>query len=209
MKAGGTFGSYRLGSDACGDWFVTALNAANPDLNMAGRLLDIGCAEFAWLEQAGACWPGMERHGIDWRKSVQSGATIQRGDVRNPDAYAPETFDTIVSLSAIEHIGLGHYDHDPVDADGDVVAVANAVRWLKPGGWLYFDVPFSPTGYSVEGTSHRIYDAEAFRARFPLSGLTEVWRGWSPAGEPLRLLETEPTEPIYPFYVMGVWLTKS
>ena len=206
----GTFSAYPMGTDVCGDWFVTALNAANPALTLDGTLLDVGCAEFPWLRWAGQCWPAMTRVGLDWRATHIDGARVVRGDVRQPGQFAPETFDTIVSLSAIEHIGLGHYNKDPLDEAGDSVAIANALRWLKPGGWLYFDVPFSPSGYRVVGTSHREYDAAAFVARFPRpDGVTETWRGWSPMKEPGTLLTTEPTEPCDPFYVMGVWWQKN
>lgn len=74
--------------------------------------------------------------------------------------FAPQSFNWIVSISAIEHIGLGHYKQDPVNDSGDSIAMANAWRWLTPGGWMYVDVPWNvgENAYHVHGTSHRVYD---------------------------------------------------
>ena len=44
------------------------------------------------------------------------------------------------------------------------------MRWLKPGGWVYADVPNGPA-YRVEGTSHRVYDDAAWRTRLMVPGL--------------------------------------
>ena len=66
---------------------------------------------------------------------------------------------------AIEHIGLGSYDQDPLDADGDTVTMARAYTWVKPGGWCYLDVPYRPQGpYSVN-SNFRAYDPEALQTR--------------------------------------------
>jgi SAM-dependent methyltransferase len=66
--------------------------------------------------------------------------------------FAPETFDAVVMLGALEHFGLGFYG-DPIDDDGDTKTMQNIARWLKPGGWVYFDVPCQPT-YSVRPNRH-------------------------------------------------------
>lgn len=166
--------------------FTAALETGAP-LRFAPwmQILEIGCAEHDWLTLASSAWPETYFVGIDTRAQDTSecdGRILRRqADAMNPELFAPGSFDAVVSLSAIEHIGLGHYG-DPLDADGDSKAVANAWRWLKPGGWLYLDVPYSPVGYRVCGTSHRQYDDEAlFRRLVPAEWSANNYRGglWS------------------------------
>jgi SAM-dependent methyltransferase len=70
------------------------------------------------------------------------------GDLRNT-MFADHAFDTIASISTIEHIGLDNtmlYTGNPQDAesdeDGFVPAVREFKRILKPGGNCFISVPF-------------------------------------------------------------------
>ena len=70
------------------------------------------------------------------------------GDLRNT-IFADHAFDTIASISTIEHIGLDNtilYTGNPQDAesdeDGFVPAVREFKRILKPGGNCFISVPF-------------------------------------------------------------------
>lgn len=141
------------------------------------RVLEVGCCEADWLHRAHEAFPDVEFVGIDWRAPdvVDGDGTVTRKKANglDPDLFPPESFDAIVSLSAIEHFGLGHYSKDPVDTDGDSVIVANCWRWLKPEGWFYFDVPYDPTGYRVAGTEYRVYDDDAIYDRLARTGVTE------------------------------------
>ena len=131
-------------------------------------VLEVGSCESDWLQRASATWPETDFTGIDWREGakVRGRVTRSHGDALLSDAFAPGSFDAIVSLSAIEHFGLGHYAHDPIDADGDIRIVENCWRWLRPGGWLYYDVPYNPHTFAVmEGTSYRTYTRAALAAR--------------------------------------------
>lgn len=132
-------------------------------------MLEIGCAEFDALRHAVTAWPDMTFTGIDWRevKTKEPDRAIRvRGDVMRSE-FQPASFDWIFSISAIEHIGLGHYAGDPKAEYGDSFAMDNAFKWLKPGGWMYFDVPWNvtPDSYQVVGTSHRVYDELHVRTR--------------------------------------------
>lgn len=113
--------------------------------------------------------PDLQITGIDWRPCERPGRVI-RGDVLAVN-FLPESFDAVVGISSIEHIGLGHYNADPLDEDGDRRCMERVARWLKPGGWVYADVPYGPE-YHVEGTSHRVYDEAALDARLIAPGLT-------------------------------------
>jgi SAM-dependent methyltransferase len=70
------------------------------------------------------------------------------GDLRRT-MFADETFDTIASISTIEHIGLDNtmlYTGNPADAEEDEGGFAPAVkefkRILKPGGSCFISFPF-------------------------------------------------------------------
>jgi SAM-dependent methyltransferase len=200
------------GGDSCIDFFTAALTAANPDLPATARVLEIGCAEADWLTPASKTWPAMTFAGIDWRGCTRPG-TVTQGDVRTSTNYPLGTFDWIVSISAIEHVGLGHYDQDPRDEHGDSLAIRNAYHWLKPGGWLYFDVPWNAgDSYEVCGSSHRIYDDIAIQGRLLQLPWREHWRGWARRNHERTALTTRPTERLSGckegFYYIGLWLQK-
>lgn len=207
--------AYTRGLDSCGDFFLTALEAANPSIPADARVLEVGCSEFDWLFYAKDSWPRMQFSGVDWRGRRQiDGIDIRQANALQPDLFPAESFDWIVSISAVEHFGLGHYNDDPADPDGDTHIVSNMMRWLKPGGWLYFDVPFQPSGYQVVDTSHRQYDQDALFMRLWVEGLAGAkarakwhWTGYVPAHDCHRLVP-RPTTDANPFYYVGVWWQK-
>lgn len=121
--------------------------------------------------------PTLQIQGVDWRACTRPGL-VHVADARRADLFHDGTFDLVVSISAIEHVGLGHYSDDPADADGDTVVMQNILRWLKPGGLLYFDVPYRPQGYQVIGTKCRAYDHAALSRRL-LQGFAVEWLGYS------------------------------
>ena len=168
--------------------FVSCLDAGAPiEFKPGMRVLEVGCCEADWLHVANKEWPEVEFVGIDHRAVDASSADgkVQRwkGNVMDPELFEANSFDAVVSLSTIEHIGLGHYDHDPVDADGDSKAVAHIWKWLKPGGVFYFDVPYNPERYSVLGTECRIYDDAMLEERLLLM---DERQHWDVAGDPWR-----------------------
>jgi SAM-dependent methyltransferase len=152
--------------DTCGNVFGQSLRAVDPSIPLDANVLEIGCAEFDWLSRAAGAWQDMHMTGIDWRSESITYPGLEfrciKGDVLLYD-FTPASFDWIVAISTIEHIGLGHYG-DPVDPEGDTKAMQRAWEWLKPGGWMYLDVPFADT-YRVLGTKCRIYDTKAIVSR--------------------------------------------
>lgn len=122
-------------------------------------IFEIGCADTDFMKRAEAATGGRSCvTGIDWRHG--------RKDART--AWLPPA-DVFISLSTIEHIGLGHYEQDPIDPYGDIKVVQRVRESLAMGaidGWFYFDVPYAPEGYWVKGTKCRIYDDQALRERF-------------------------------------------
>jgi SAM-dependent methyltransferase len=85
--------------------------------------------------------------------------TSVKEDIRRTE-LPRDTFDTVVAVSTLEHIGLGFYG-DPVDPDGDRNAAAEIGRVLKPGGRFLLTVPF---GRAATAPGHRVYDAGRLRA---------------------------------------------
>ena len=75
-------------------------------------------------------------------------------------------FDNALSISSVEHDGLGRYG-DPIDPSGDLKAMEHIRRLIKPGGYLFFSVPVGLD--AVCWNSHRIYG----KARLPL-----LLKGW-------------------------------
>ena len=71
-------------------------------------------------------------------------------------SFPSNLFDVVVSVSTIEHVGMGFYK-DPVRSQGDVAAVQEIWRVLKPRGRLLLTVPF---GKPREGWQ-RVYDSAA------------------------------------------------
>lgn len=66
-------------------------------------------------------------------------------------------------MHVIEHIGLGRYG-EPLDPDGDLKAIAELKRVLKPGGSLFFVTPVGKP--RIQFNAHRIYSYEQIAEYF-------------------------------------------
>jgi hypothetical protein len=187
--------------------FTASLKASGLDIPKGARVLEIGCAEADWLSLAQGADPTLDLYGIDWRACDRPGR-IAKGNVLTFD-YPPESFDVLVSISAIEHMGLGHYDADPANPDGDIETMQNARDWLKPGGLMYFDVPFGER-FFVHGTSYRVYDEAALDDRLLVDGLEVIAKHYAPKNNPGLLSEVPlqgQTHDQFAQYV-AVWLQR-
>ena len=79
----------------------------------------------------------------------------------------PKKFDAIISISSIEHDGLGRYG-DPIDPYGDYKTMASLKKILNPGGKLYLAVPVGTD--CIVWNAHRIYG----KCRLP-----KLLKGWN------------------------------
>ena len=68
-----------------------------------------------------------------------------------------DSYDSISSLHAIEHFGLGRYN-DPIDYWGYLKAIQNITKILKRGGVFYFSVPIGHQ--RIEFNAHRIFSVD-------------------------------------------------
>lgn len=84
-----------------------------------------------------------------------------------PDAVNREfigLFDVIVSVSALEHFGLGTYGEGAAHPYLDVIAARKAYEYLRPGGRFYVSVPVG--GRYVSHHPHwRVYSWDALMER--------------------------------------------
>lgn len=67
------------------------------------------------------------------------------------------SFDSVVSLCAIEHFGLGRYG-DEFDIYGDINAIKEMIRVLKPGGLIIFSTTITNHNPQIAFNAHRIYN---------------------------------------------------
>ncbi len=65
--------------------------------------------------------------------------------------------DSISSLHAIEHFGLGRYG-DPIDYFGSQKALKNITKMVQSGGKFYFSVPIGKQ--RIEFNAHRVFSVE-------------------------------------------------
>jgi hypothetical protein len=73
-------------------------------------------------------------------ESRVAGLTFTQADATRLDGFADESLESVSSLHAVEHFGLGRYG-DPIDPNAWAQAMLALARVVAPGGRLYFSVP--------------------------------------------------------------------
>jgi len=68
-----------------------------------------------------------------------------------------ESCDSLSSLHALEHFGLGRYG-DPIDYYGHLKGFENMYNILKPNGMFYFSVPIGEQ--RIEFNAHRVFSVK-------------------------------------------------
>lgn len=81
--------------------------------------------------------------------------TFLQCDCTNMQNIASNSIESLSSLHAIEHFGLGRYG-DPVDPEGYLKAIMEIKRVLKKKGNLYISLPIGKQ--RLEFNAHRIFD---------------------------------------------------
>ena len=87
-------------------------------------------------------------------QSPDPNITFRQADLMQLPEDMEAYCDSISSLHAIEHFGLGRYG-DPIDANGYLKAIDNIHKILKPKGTFYFSVPIGRQ--RIEFNAHRVF----------------------------------------------------
>ena len=123
---------------------------AYPLKNISLAVLDVGCNESLLIYEL---WVrGYEAFGLDQRDyHEKTKIPFIKHDITNPDINPVfnNFFYYIISLSAVEHIGLGAYGDTKIP-NGDRVALENIYKLLRADGYFIITVPMKhwdgPTG---------------------------------------------------------------
>lgn len=95
---------------------------------------------------------------VEYQKIVSEEPRITTVTVEEFNAN-PRKFDVILSISSIEHDGLGRYG-DPINPNGDLEFMAKAKTLLKEDGHMILAVPVGRD--SLVWNAHRIYGQLSF-----------------------------------------------
>jgi hypothetical protein len=108
---------------------------------------------------------------IDLRpmESKISGLNFIQDDATHLCNCSDNSVDSLSSLHAAEHFGLGRYS-DPIDPDACFRFMSSLQRVLSPGGRLYFSVPIGRE--RVDFNAHRVFATSTILSSF--SGLSLV-----------------------------------
>jgi SAM-dependent methyltransferase len=103
------------------------------------------------------------------------GVKFVKADLMRRDFPYVDYTDSVSSLHAIEHFGLGRYG-DPVDVNGHIKGLDNIYRMLKKNGRFYFSVPIGPQ--RIEYDAHRVFSVkyllDLFSTRYELKSFAYI-----------------------------------
>ncbi|NQU54975.1 MAG: DUF268 domain-containing protein [Bacteroidetes bacterium] len=134
------------------DLYVARLiNLANPK-----KHLDIGSRTDGFIAHV-ASFREVELIDIRPIKSKVKNICFRKADLLELPSDLIDYCDSISSLHAIEHFGLGRYG-DPIDYFGYLKAISNITKILRSGGRFYFAVPIGPQ--RIEFNAHRVFSLE-------------------------------------------------
>ncbi len=123
-------------------------------------------------------------------KLVLNNFTSSRGDLTRLD-FADASVECLSCMHVVEHIGLGRYG-DPLDPDGDLKAIAELKRVVRPGGHLLFVVP---TGQArICYNAHRVYGYRQVLSYFSEMQLVETALVTADGAPPEGLKSNAPEE---------------
>jgi SAM-dependent methyltransferase len=95
-----------------------------------------------------------------------AGLSFVQEDATELRSVASDSVESLSSLHAVEHFGLGRYG-DPIDTQGWLKMTQTLSRVLKPGGRLYFSVPVGRE--RLEFNAHRV-----FHPRRPIDAFAQL-----------------------------------
>ncbi len=96
-------------------------------------------------------------------KSAVPGLTFIQDDATHMAGFHNNSVESLSSLHAVEHFGLGRYG-DPIDPDACFKAMRAFARVLQPGGRLYISAPIGRE--RVEFNAHRVFAPQTILESF-------------------------------------------
>ncbi len=140
--------------DASGHYFHQDLFVAqNIFVNKPVRHVDVGSRVDGFVAHI-AAFREIEVFDVRPQENRVKNIVFKRADFMAKDFSLDNYCDSISSLHAIEHFGLGRYG-DPVDFDGYLIGLKNIHATLKENGMFYFSVPIGPQ--RIEFNAHRVF----------------------------------------------------
>jgi SAM-dependent methyltransferase len=92
------------------------------------------------------------------------GLTFIQADAGTLECLPANTVESLSSLHAVEHFGLGRYG-DPIDPAAPWQAMGSLARVLRPGGALYLGVPIGRERLMFN--AHRVFSPQTILAALP------------------------------------------
>lgn len=122
------------------------------------KILDVGCRYSLLPIQLASL--GHEMYGIDVLdyKRKHPNLKFYKGDIMHAP-FKDNFFDLVISLSTLEHVGLGAYG-DPVENNGDIKAVREIYRILRKDGKFLLTIPF---GKPKNASWYRVYNRKSLK----------------------------------------------
>ena len=162
---------YDSGGVAKGAYFHQDLYVARRIFELAPeKHVDVGSRVDGFVAHVASFRP-IEVYDIRPLDSRVHNVTFRQADFMNGDGVPEGVCDSVSSLHAIEHFGLGRYG-DPIDAQGWRKGFANVGKLLRPGGVFHFAVPIGPQ--RIEFNAHRVFGVPFLLSHF--SGTYRVER---------------------------------
>ena len=122
------------------------------------RILEFGCSTSKLSIELSSL--GYKVTGVDLTnyEFTHPNFTFRRGDFLDID-FKDNEFDAIVTVSSIEHAGMGFFSEKERDR-GDFMVMDKMHQILKPGGKLLMTVPYGVRGQTK---SYRVYDSKGLK----------------------------------------------
>lgn len=174
----------KMGSWCYGSTLNQALWDALQRYRQGKVCADIGCGNNSpypsFLIAAG--YPAVITYDVRFPKKWDSQIVPKKADLADEKLDLQPKLDLAISISCIEHVGLGRYGDKP-DPDGDIKMAQNIRKLLKPKGILIFAVPLGRA--EIVWNAHRLYND------YRLGKLLEGFEKIDELGEP-RMNQSSP-----------------
>lgn len=124
------------------------------------KILDVGGAESRLAKTLAEL--GFDTTVIDIAEVDYQPARFVKADLLVYE-FPDETFDIIIAISTLEHVGLPCYGQRHIDERGDVITMEKMHRWLKPHGLAVITLPYGKPHHPP--TFERVYNKESLKER--------------------------------------------